>query len=225
MSLYSKCRTVVQKILLKRYWRLKNSHNSTWLGPNASPNFERFVRSGGVKVGKATYGQLNINYTGNEKERLVIGKYCSIATTCLFILGGEHDYRCISTYPFVSKIGKYPTEVLTKGPIVLEDEVWIGDMAIIMSGVRLGRGAVVAAGSVVTKSVPPFAVVGGNPARIIRYRFPKEVSGKLADIRFDIDRVDDDTKDILTTHVTRYNVDELLEKLKKRGFVRKDDGK
>jgi serine acetyltransferase len=70
-----------------------------------------------------------------------------------------------------------------KGPIIIDDEVWIGTNAVIMSGVKIAKGAVVAAGSVVTRDVPSYAVCGGNPARVIKYLFPEEIIDKLTSFR------------------------------------------
>lgn len=70
----------------------------------------------------------------------------------------------------------------TKGPIIVEDEVWIGNNVIVMSGIKIGKGAIVAAGSVVTKDIPPFAIVGGNPAKFIKWRFAEELISKRVEI-------------------------------------------
>jgi serine acetyltransferase len=74
-------------------------------------------------------------------------------------------------------------DVEGKGPVIIDDEVWIGTNAVIMSGVKIAKGAVIAAGSVVTKDVPPYAVCGGNPARIIKYLFSTEIIDILTSFR------------------------------------------
>ena len=79
-------------------------------------------------------------------------------------------------------------EAISKGDIILEDDVWIGQRAMIMSGIRIGQGAVVAAGAVVTKDVPPYAIVGGVPAKVIRYRFAPELTQEL--MKIDYNRLD-----------------------------------
>lgn len=89
-----------------------------------------------------------------------------------------------STFPFKVKFLNYEVEALTKGPIIVKDDVWIGFGSFVLSGVTIGQGAVVAAGSVVTKDVPPYAIVGGNPARVIRYRFSNEQVDTLKRIDF-----------------------------------------
>lgn len=93
-----------------------------------------------------------------------------------------------STFPFKVKFLNYKFEALTKGPIIVKDDVWIGFGSLVLSGVTIGQGAVIAAGSVVTKDVPPYAIVGGNPAHVIRYRFSNEKIESLKQIDFsDID--------------------------------------
>ena len=88
----------------------------------------------------------------------------------MFMLCAEHNVLNVSTYPYKAQSYGEP-EAISKGNIVVEDDVWIGARAIIMSGVKIGQGAVVAAGAVVSKDVPPYAIVGGVPAKIIKYRF------------------------------------------------------
>ena len=113
---------------------------------------------------------------------MVIGSYCSIAEGVKFLLGGEHQINSISTYPFKVKVFGYKLEAGTKGSIIIKDDVWIGANAIICSGVTIGQGAIIAAGSVVTKDVEPYAIVGGNPAKVIKYRFDEEIRKKMLGI-------------------------------------------
>ena len=89
----------------------------------------------------------------------------------MFVLNADHYTNTISTYPFKAKIVENCLEGVSKGNIIVDDDVWIGYRAIIMSGVHIGQGAIVAAGAVVTKDVPPYAIVGGVPAKVIKYRF------------------------------------------------------
>ena len=107
-------------------------------------------------------------------ERLVIGRYCSIADDVVFLLGGGHSLDTFSTFPVSAKIFGVPSSIC-KGPIEIEDDVWIGYRATILSGVHIGRGAVVAAGALVNKDVPAYSIVGGVPARIIRKRISEEL--------------------------------------------------
>lgn len=147
-----------------------------------------------VYVGKQSYAcDITINHAlkllgANQCYNLQIGNYTSIGNEVEFIIDQNHDYR--SVYQGVisqfgtgehSKegLGQMMSRIHRKGQIIVGSDVWIGDRAIIMGGVTIGNGAVIAAGAVVTKDVPPFAIVGGNPARIISYRFEKEVCGAM----------------------------------------------
>jgi len=114
-----------------------------------------------------------------------IGNYCSIAAGVLFIAAGEHPMTLVSSYPFPDS-GRFgpPTRDIAKGPITVGNDVWIGSRAIILSGVKIGDGAVVGAGSVVSKNVEPYAVVAGNPAKLIRHRFEPKVIEELLAIRW-----------------------------------------
>lgn len=131
-----------------------------------------------VTIGDYTYGELNI-VTFNSKTRLEIGRFVSIAQNVYFMLDVEHHTDRISTYPFKEKIlGSEEPEAFSKGNIVVDDDVWIGFGAIIMSGVHIGQGAIIAAGAVVTKDVPPYAIVGGCPAKLIKYRIDENLIDK-----------------------------------------------
>lgn len=203
-----------RKIQTKKYWRTMNRDNSTSIGFMSNSAVINFIKNGGVTVGKNTYGKLNINYTGNKDEKLIIGANCSIAGSSNFLLGGEHDYSCITTYPYAYRIFHKENDVKTKGPIIVDDEVWIGDAAWIMSGVHIGKGAIVATGAVVTKDVPPYAMVGGCPAKIIRYRFSENVISKLMDVDLANMELSEKSLEVLTQHVTDDNIDEILDQLR-----------
>lgn len=164
-------------------WRKANLHNHTRVG-------DGYFDISNVKVGKYTYGPLNVIDANKGGGVLTIGNFCSIAPEVTFVLNGEHDYSCFSTFPFGSYCFKgkanYDSARMTgsKGNIVVEDDVWIGYRATILSGVTVHQGAVIGAGSVVTKDVPPYAIVGGVPAKIIKYRFSDEIIQALLDIDF-----------------------------------------
>lgn len=159
-------------------WRYKNKHNFTTL----NSNFNTSV----VYVGNKSYGPLNVFTYGATQEHLFIGNYVSIAPNVYFILGGNHTYSTFSTYPFKVFMFGEKSEATTKGAIVIEDDVWIGIGVIILSGVRIGQGAVVAAGSIITKDVPKYAVVAGNPAKVIKYRFSDDLIKRLSKIDFSL---------------------------------------
>ena len=141
-----------------------------------------------VTVGKGTYGCITALFS-NLNSKLLIGNYCSIAAEVVFIPESDHPTDLLSTYPWKAKyLGEM--EAISRGDIIVDDDVWIGYRAIVLSGVHISQGAIVAAGSIVTKDVPPYAIVGGNPARLIRYRYPEEIIKKL--LRVDYSQFDED---------------------------------
>lgn len=166
---------VLKLYLFKRKWRFKNKNNSTV----AKTIFEMNA----VTVGRYTYGNLDVRNWGSENEKLIIGDFCSIANTT-FVLGGNHNYSHFSTFPSNVRFLGAIREAYSNGPIVVSDDVWLGIDTMVMSGVTIGQGAVVAARSVVVKDVPPYAIVGGNPAKIIKYRFSPEIIEKLLKVNF-----------------------------------------
>ncbi len=122
-------------------------------------------------------------------DKLIIGKFCAIARGVKFIMNGaNHKISGISTYPFQifgngwEKVMPEMSDLPYKGDTVIENDVWLGYDSLVMPGVRIGNGAVIAARSVVVKDVPAYAVVGGNPATLIRYRFPPESINVLEQI-------------------------------------------
>lgn len=125
-------------------------------------------------------------------DRLTIGKFCSIACGVKFIFNSaNHTLSSLSTYPFplfFEEWGLAREEVTdswdNKGDIVIGNDVWIGYEAVIMAGVTIGDGAIIGTRAVVTKDVPPYAIVGGVPARLIRKRFPDETISELLKIRW-----------------------------------------
>ncbi len=122
-------------------------------------------------------------------DRLIIGRFCALARGAKFIMNGaNHRLAGFSSYPFGifgngwEPAAPGPGELPFKGDTVVGNDVWIGFDALVMPGVTIGHGAIVAARAVVTRDVPAYAVVGGNPARIIRMRFSDEVIARLLDI-------------------------------------------
>ncbi len=196
---------------LRLKWRFQNRHNTTKL--EIIPDDINFFNI--VKVGKHTYGSIRAIYSSGSKEELTIGSYCSIGSGTTFLMGSEHPYNYISTFPFKVKILGIEHESTSKGKIELEDDVWIGENVFILSGVKIGQGAVVAAESVVVKNIPPYAIVGGNPAKIIKYRFSEKTIEKLQKIKMSKLTDEEIIKNInvLYTEVSEENIDEIINKL------------
>jgi len=136
------------------------------------------------EIGKGTYGVPEI-YDWNEGSTLIIGSYCSISSNVKIYLGGHHRSDWISTYPFPAFINKAKSIKNfggTNGDVIIGSDVWICANVIILSGVTIGNGAVIANGSVVTKNVKDYEVVGGNPAKHIKYRFTHGTIHELLNI-------------------------------------------
>ena len=122
-----------------------------------------------------------------HREKLIIGKFCSIACGTKFLFNcANHTLKSLSTYTFPLFYEEWELEksnITTawdnKGDIVIGNDVWIGYEAVIMAGVHIGDGAIIAARAVVTKDVPPYTIVGGTPAKEIRNRFDAEVIQQL----------------------------------------------
>lgn len=138
----------------------------------------------GVTVGAYTYGKFNAIRRSDARTGLRVGKFCSIADGVRFLLGSEHNIDWVSTYPFHEQgwcehIDGHPKSF---GDVVVGNDVWIGMDALVLSGAQIGDGAVIAACSVVRGKVPPYAIYGGNPGRILTYRFRTEVIARLLTI-------------------------------------------
>lgn len=161
---------------------------------------KNIVKNPNIVVGDYTYYDDFENPDNFEKnvrylfdftgDKLVIGKFCMIASGVTFIMNGaNHLTDALSTYPFAifgngwehAMDGKtYPF----KGNTVVGNDVWIGYNAVIMPGVTIGDGAIIGSCSVVTKDVPPYAIVGGNPAQVLRKRFSDEQIDSLLALKW-----------------------------------------
>lgn len=170
-------KNILLNYLNRKKWRKLNSHNEVSFSLQA-PKF-RFEC---VSIGKKSYGSLYILDYSAIPYRLRIGSYCSIGPGVKFLLAGDHNVNTISTFPFKAKCWGMGSEACSKGDIIIDDDVWIGEDSLICSGVHIGQGAIVAAGAVVTKNVPAYAVVGGTPAQIIKYRFNEALIKRLLSI-------------------------------------------
>lgn len=143
-----------------------------------------------VTLGAGSYlADASFEAAGNTNCHVLVGRYCSIAHNVKFLIGMNHDYCNVGTYPFDEVLRNYTDGLAThaksnKHQIVIGNDVWIGCDVIILGGVRIGNGAVIGAGAVVAKDVPPFAVVAGNPAKIIRYRFDEYTCKQLQKIKY-----------------------------------------
>lgn len=140
-----------------------------------------------ASVGDFSYGAPTVMEWG-ENAKLRIGKFCSIAEKVMIFLGGNHNTHWVSTYPF-SALGEVWEDAkdiqghpATKGDVVIGNDVWIGYGATILSGVKIGDGAVIGAHCVVACDVAPYSIVVGNPARVVKKRFGEEEIAALCRI-------------------------------------------
>jgi virginiamycin A acetyltransferase len=184
---------------------------------------KNIIKNPHIEVGDFTYYDDFENVENFEKnvryhfdftgDKLKIGKFCMIASDVTFIMNGaNHLTEGISSYPFAVFGGDWSNAMDGKtypnrGDIVVGNDVWLGYKSVVMSGVKIGDGAIIGAYSVVTKDVPPYAIVGGNPAKIIRKRFSDfdiERLLKLAWWDWDFDKIS-----LNVQHLTGNNLDTL----------------
>ncbi len=125
-------------------------------------------------------------------DKLIIGKFCAVATNVKFIMNGaNHNITGFSSFPFPIFGGAWSMENLpadfafpSRGDTIVGNDVWLGYDSLIMPGVHIGDGAIIASRAVITKDVPPYALVGGHPARVIRTRFDERTIAALLEIRW-----------------------------------------
>lgn len=138
------------------------------------------------KFGQGTYGDLSVLSWG-EGATLEVGSYTSIAAGVKVFLGGEHRIDWVTTFPFniLWKSAQHHSgHPRTKGDVLIGNDVWIGTDALISSGVTIGDGAVVGALAVVTRDVCPYAVVAGNPARVVKFCFDQKTVERLLELKW-----------------------------------------
>ncbi|CAN5721061.1 CatB-related O-acetyltransferase [soil metagenome] len=146
---------------------------------NRNPEYKNWT------IGDYTYGSRTdspriVHY--GEPVQLIIGRFCSFADNVTLFLGGNHRLDWVTTYPFSvffeegAGIEGHPQ---SKGDIVIGNDVWVGEGASVLSGVTIGNGAVIAAQSVVVNDVPAYGIVGGNPAKLIKFRFEPAIIQQL----------------------------------------------
>ena len=161
------------------------------------------------EVGHGSYGDLSVIEFG-EGAVVRIGAYCSFARGCQVFLGGEHRTDWVTTYPFsaldrrFASISGHPR---TRGDVTIGNDVWMGREAMVMSGVTIGDGAVIGARAVVTRDVPPYGIVAGNPATLVRHRFAPEVVERLLAIawwRWPAERVERAVPLLLNTDIEAF---------------------
>lgn len=140
---------------------------------------------------RGTYFDRNVNIiTWSDNYKIILGKYNSIGRDCNFFLHANHRIDWVTTSSQLLGLVDHEIDQMLmgmghpscKGDIIIENDVWIGAKSTIMSGVKISNGAVVGAGSVVTKDVPPYAIVAGNPAKIIKMRFSDKQIEELLNI-------------------------------------------
>jgi acetyltransferase-like isoleucine patch superfamily enzyme len=135
-------------------------------------------------VGRYSYGYPEVT-RWDCCGTLKVGSFCSFAANVKILLGGEHRTDWVTTFPltdFLAPNTGQPRQMSFKGDVIIGNDVWVGDGALILSGVTIGDGAVIAARSVVAKDVEPYSIVGGVPSKIIRKRFPNDVCDTLREI-------------------------------------------
>lgn len=192
--------------LIRKESKMKNIPNPNEIFPNeykTSCFIKNVITAPNIIIGDYTYYDDSNDPTGFEKnnvlfnypefgDKLVIGKFCSIASGTTFIMGAaNHRISSVTTYPFHVFGGVWEentpdhlSQLPFKGDIVIGNDVWIGRESVIMPGVTIGDGAIIAAYSIVTKDVLPYSVVGGNPAKFIKKRFHDELIEILLELKW-----------------------------------------
>jgi acetyltransferase-like isoleucine patch superfamily enzyme len=138
------------------------------------------------KIGEGSYGGLAIVDWG-DGTKIEIGAYCSFSFNVRALLGGEHRRDWVTTFPFGElwpDAPKTPGHPGSRGDIKIGNDVWVGAEAMILSGVTIGDGAIVGARAVVTKDVPPYAIVVGAPAKLVEWRFDHESIERLLELKW-----------------------------------------
>ncbi len=167
------------------------------------------------KIGRNSFAAEDITIEWKNKHpdiTLEIGNFCSIARGLNIILGANHrmDWVSMSPINFLFNICPEINELSSKGNVIIGNDVWIGTEVTILSGVTIGDGSVIGARSVVTKSVPPYTIVAGNPAKTIRKRFSDDIINKLLKIKWwnwDDEKIKQNAKLLLSP-----NMDEFIKK-------------
>lgn len=170
---------------------------------------------------------------------VIIGRFCSLAGKIHFLIGGNHSYKNVSSFPFdvkrltdkiVGSASPLPYNRPNNYQIVIGHDVWIGHGATIMGGIKIGNGAVIGANAVVAKNIPPYAIAVGNPARVVKYRFDAETIKKFLAVKWwnwSLEKITDnlplinDVENFLAAHYSPeledFPEDEFTQKLNNSG--------
>ena len=186
---------------------------------------DMFIVGKSHDIGDYTYGHPHVTFYEGEIGKLKTGKFCSISKDVTFFVNGYHNINCVTNYPFSVMVESGTKDfegfeynkknIPRKKDIEIGNDVYIGDGAKIMGGVKIGDGAVIAAYSIVCNDVEPYEVVGGNPAKHIKYLFTEEQRKALLDIawwNWDIEKIKENCK-----YLTSEDVDLFIEKFKNNG--------
>ena len=168
------------KSLVRAYRSRMDLRRRTLRRMELQKDYQRF------EMGRYSYGNPKIHFDSSG-VRLCVGQFCSIGEDVTIFLGGEHRPDWITTYPFSLMIpgeSHHEGHHKTKGDVIIGNDVWLGFGSTLLSGVRIGDGAVIGAGAVVAKDIPPYAIAVGNPARVIRTRFSPEQIDALLRIKW-----------------------------------------
>ncbi|WP_333489731.1 CatB-related O-acetyltransferase [Alkalihalobacillus sp. CinArs1] len=175
--------------------KFKQLHSAVYIGPGVQidPNTTRMGKHCGIndysRVSHSTIGDYTYASRNNNIMNSTIGSYCSFGPGCQMGLG-SHPAHFVSTSPiFYSSFGQLNNETWVDKEyydhfegVTIRDNVWLGANVIVLDGVTIGEGAIAAAGSIVTKDVPPYAIVGGVPAKVLKYRFDEETIERLVSL-------------------------------------------
>jgi acetyltransferase-like isoleucine patch superfamily enzyme len=177
----------------------------------------------GVTIGRHTYGPHDFDATFpmfTEGARIDVGAFCSISPGVRVLGGGDHVVDRASTYPLNARLfdpaKRTSLDSIDRGPTVIGNDVYVGVGAIILSGVRIGDGAVIGAGAVVREPVPPYAIVTGNPGEVTRYRFEQVAIDRLLAVKW-WEWSDDEIEELLPFFMG--NIDAFLEEAERRHGV------